>query len=256
MTAAPIPFRKMNGLGNAFAVIDAREAPVDLSEDAIRALGQADRIGFDQLITLEPDASGADAFMRIHNRDGGEVEACGNATRCVGWLLMRESGRAEVAVQTSAGLLLASSNGAADIVSVDMGVPRFGWQEIPTAEVISDTRAVPVPLNAPGADVLGPASLANMGNPHAIFWVEDIEAHDLERLGPLLEHHPLFPERANISLAPDRRAGRHHRQDLGTRRRPHPRLRNGRLCDGGLCPSPGPDWPDGDGHLARRPPHH
>ncbi|HVY21632.1 MAG TPA: diaminopimelate epimerase, partial [Bauldia sp.] len=100
-----IPFRKMNGLGNEFIVFDARRDPVTFAPDAIRTLGEADAIGFDQMITVEPARNGADAFMRIHNRDGGEVDACGNATRCVGWLLMGENGRKSANIETNAGLL-------------------------------------------------------------------------------------------------------------------------------------------------------
>src|SRR4051812_22081507 len=134
MAAADIPFRKMNGLGNAFLVVDARRRPVELSGHAITMLGQANAIGFDQMITIERSKSGADAFMRIHNRDGGEVDACGNASRCVGWLLMGESGRNGATIETNAGLLRAFDTGTPDTITVDMGEPRFQWNEIPLAE--------------------------------------------------------------------------------------------------------------------------
>ncbi|WP_291742099.1 diaminopimelate epimerase [Bauldia sp.] len=196
-----IPFRKMNGLGNEFAILDGRETAAGLSPDAIRALGGQDGIGFDQLITIEPSRNGSDARMRIHNRDGGEVEACGNATRCVGWLLMGESGGKAVTIETSAGLLKAFDTGRPDLVAVDMGRPRFGWQDIPLAEPFADTRAIELQIGPIDAPILHSPSVVNVGNPHAIFWVDDVNAYDLERFGPMLEHHPIFPERANISLA-------------------------------------------------------
>ncbi|MCR4281670.1 MAG: diaminopimelate epimerase [Bauldia sp.] len=200
MTAA-IPFRKMNGLGNEFLVFDARERPVHLSPIAIRELGQQDAIRFDQMITIERSKSGADAFMRIHNRDGGEVNACGNATRCVGWLIMGENGRKTATIETNAGLLRAFDAGKAEQITVDMGKPRFEWDQIPLAEEFRDTRAIELQVGPIDAPILHSPSVANMGNPHAIFWVDDVDAYDLERFGPLLENHPIFPERANISLA-------------------------------------------------------
>jgi diaminopimelate epimerase len=200
MTAA-IPFRKMNGLGNEFIVFDARQMPVNLSPISIRALGEADAIGFDQMITIERSPKQADAFMRIHNRDGGEVDACGNATRCIGWLLMDESGRKSATIETNAGLLRAYDTGKPETVTVDMGEPKFAWNEIPLAEEFHDTRAIELQIGPIDAPVLHSPSVANMGNPHAIFWVDDVEAYDLARFGPLLENHPIFPERANISLA-------------------------------------------------------
>ncbi len=201
MAGAAIPFRKMNGLGNEFIVFDGRGGPVRLSPEAIQKLGAADAIGFDQMITIERSKGGADAFMRIHNRDGGEVDACGNATRCVGWLLMGESGRPNAVVETNAGLLRAWDAGEPEMITVDMGKPRFRWNEIPLAEEFGDTRAIELQIGPIDAPILHSPSAVSMGNPHAIFWVEDVEAYDLERFGPLLEHHPMFPERANISLA-------------------------------------------------------
>jgi diaminopimelate epimerase len=201
MADGAIPFRKMNGLGNAFLVVDGRERPVHLSEQAIRALAREDAIGFDQLITIEPSKRGADAFMRIHNKDGSEVSACGNATRCIGWLLMGESGRNNATIETGAGLLRAYETGQPEEITVDMGEPRFRWDEIPLEEEFRDTRAIELQIGPIDAPVLDSPSVVNMGNPHAIFWVDDVEAHDLARFGPLLENHPIFPERANISLA-------------------------------------------------------
>ena len=201
MPANAIPFRKMNGLGNEFVILDARRTPVGLSPDAVQKLGGRDGIGFDQLITIERSRSGADAFMRIHNRDGGEVSACGNATRCVGWILMGETGNRSASIETGAGLLNAFATAIPETVTVDMGKPRFGWQEIPLAEEFRDTRAIELQIGPIDAPILHSPSAVNMGNPHAVFWVDGVDAYDLARFGPLLEHHPIFPERANISLA-------------------------------------------------------
>ena len=201
MSGATIPFRKMNGLGNEFIVFDARERPIHLAPIAIRELGAPSAIGFDQMITLERSPKHADAFMRIHNRDGGEVDACGNATRCVGWLLMGESGGKSATIETNAGLLRAFDTGRPQTIAVDMGAPKFGWRDIPLAEEFRDTRAIELQIGPIDMPILHSPSAVSMGNPHAIFWVDDVEAYDLERIGPLLENHPTFPERANISLA-------------------------------------------------------
>ena len=200
MSGGAIPFRKMNGLGNEFIVFDARQGPVRLSPISIRQLGNQDAIGFDQMITIERSKD-ADAFMRIHNRDGGEVDACGNATRCVGWLLMDETGNKSVTIETNAGMLSAYDTGKPETITVDMGKPRFAWNEIPLAEEFGDTRAIELQIGPIDAPILHSPSVANVGNPHAIFWVDDVEKYDLARFGPLLENHPIFPERANISLA-------------------------------------------------------
>ncbi len=201
MTTA-IPFRKMNGLGNDFLVFDARAGAPRLTPAEIARLGDRKTgIGFDQMITIERSPAGADAFMRIDNADGGEVSACGNATRCIGHVLMGETGKGTVTIETRAGLLYASDAGEPEMVTVDMGEPRLKWDEIPLAEPFADTRAIELQIGPIDAPILHSPSAVSMGNPHAIFWVDDVEAHDLERIGPLLENHPIFPERANISLA-------------------------------------------------------
>jgi len=191
----------MNGLGNEFVVFDGRSEPVTITSQTIRALGQENAIGFDQMISIERSETGADAFMRIHNRDGGEVEACGNASRCIGWLLMGESGKKMATIETSAGLLRAYDSGVREMIIVDMGEPRFRWDEIPLGEEFADTRTIELQIGPIDDPILHSPSAVNIGNPHAIFWVENVETYDLERFGPLLENHPIFPERANISLA-------------------------------------------------------
>ena len=195
-----IPFRKMNGLGNDFVVLDTRVRPLELTEDIARRI--SDRrtgVGCDQFITLETSRD-ADVFMRIRNADGGEVDACGNAARCVAALMAAELGRPQVSLETNDAILGAALNGDGT-VTIDMGVPRFRWDEIPLAEEFRDTRMIELQIGPIDAPVLHSPSVVNVGNPHCIFWVEDVEAYDLEGFGPMLEHHPLFPERANISLA-------------------------------------------------------
>jgi diaminopimelate epimerase len=197
--AGTIGFRKMNGLGNDFVVLDARSRALGLGEDAVRVI--ADRkegIGCDQIIALEPSQK-ADVFMRIWNADGGEVGACGNAARCVAALVAAERGEPEVSIETESAVLGATVNSDGS-VTVDMGSPRFAWDEIPLAEPFHDTRWIELQVGPIDDPVLHTPSVVNVGNPHCLFFVDDVAAHDLARFGPMLEHHPLFPERANISL--------------------------------------------------------
>ncbi|MEC9369445.1 MAG: diaminopimelate epimerase [Pseudomonadota bacterium] len=194
-------YRKMNGLGNDFVVLDARTRPLALDRAQIRRI--ADRkqgIGCDQLIMIEPSPGGADALMRIYNADGGEVEACGNAARCIAQLLAGETGRPGVTIETVPAILGAQVHGDGS-VTIDMGEPRFDWQDIPLSEPFHDTRGIELQVGPIDAPLLHTPSVVNVGNPHCIFWVKDVAAHDLGRIGPILEYHPLFPERANISLA-------------------------------------------------------
>lgn len=197
---ASLPVKKMNGLGNAFVVLDARG--YDPAVAAAMGLAAANRrSGFDcdQLIVIERSGQ-ADAFMRIFNADGSEVVACGNAARCVAWLLSEEKGRSSVVLETRAGLLAARVD-APDRIIIDMGEPRFDWAEIPLRETCEDTRAIALEAGPIDGRFLSRPSVVNIGNPHAIFWVDDVAAYDLARFGPLLETDPIFPERANISLA-------------------------------------------------------
>jgi diaminopimelate epimerase len=191
-----IAFRKMHGLGNDFVVLDQRRDPVPIRAAAARAL--ADRhtgIGCDQLLLLEPPRDPrAQVFMRILNPDGSEAEACGNGTRCVAVLLAAETGASDLRIETVAGLLAATID-EARVATVDMGMPRFDWRDIPLARKL-DTLHVDL-RRGPLSDSV----CTNMGNPHATFFVDDAEAIDLAELGPLLEHDALFPERANIGIA-------------------------------------------------------
>lgn len=181
-------FRKMHGLGNDFVIFDGREAPVEMTEARVRALAERRTgIGCDQLIVLER-SDRADVRMRIWNSDGGEVESCGNAARCVA-LLLGGAGW----IETAGGLLAASASGAS--ATVDMGEPRFGWDDIPLAYPM-DAAAMPV-----GWEELAEPFAVNVGNPHVVFFVEDSGKVELDRLGPLIENDPLFPERVNVNVA-------------------------------------------------------
>ena len=197
-----IRFRKMNGLGNDFVILDARKHPVAVYPAMVRAIAdREDGIGCDQLVLMEPGhGAGMDVFMRIWNRDGGEVAACGNATRCVAGIVLEETGEPQAVIGTKAGRLLCTASGP-DRITVDMGTPRFDWHEIPLAQPVTDTSEIALGLDPAGAPALSSPSVVNIGNPHCIFWVEDVETFDLAEIGPILEHHPIFPEGANISLA-------------------------------------------------------
>ena len=198
------PFLKMNGLGNDFVVVEARSAPFAPSAAEVRAI--ADRgtgIGCDQLIAIEPPnpektGEGVDARVRFWNADGEEVSACGNGTRCVGWLLMQASGKDHAVMETRAGLLVASRAGER-LVSVDMGRPRLEWSEVPL-DAEQDTRALDVVLHDDPA-LATPPGAVSMGNPHVVFFVDDIGAVPIREVGPAVERHPLFPEHVNVGFA-------------------------------------------------------
>jgi len=198
--ASHLHFRKMNGLGNDFVVFDARKNPIAMDEAKARAI--ADRktgIGCDQLIVLEPSRK-ADVTMRIWNNEGGEVESCGNATRCIADLLFDEKKTTRATIDTKGGFLVAEKGGD-KLVTVDMGAPRFDWKDIPLSEKFHDTRYIDLSVGPADAPLIHSPSVVNVGNPHCIFWVKDLDVVDLAKVGPMLEHHPLFPQRANITLA-------------------------------------------------------
>ena len=187
-----LPFIKMHGLGNDFVVLDGRAAPIALSKAQIRAI--ADRrtgVGFDQMIVIEPPKNGADAYMRILNADGGEVEACGNATRCVAAWLSEEADRPALSIETVVGTLLTNVN-ADGTVTVDMGEARLGWDEIPLAREMDTLKVMA------GVAPLLEATCVNVGNPHAVYFVDDVEAVPMAEIGPRIEHDPMFPQRINV----------------------------------------------------------
>jgi diaminopimelate epimerase len=200
-------FVKMNGLGNEIVVVDLRAPPGVTTPDAVtaadaRAAAQPGGAPCDQLMVLQaPRTPGTDAFVRIYNNDGSEAGACGNGMRCVADLLFAETGKTALTFETKAGLLNCWKGEEPRVSTVDMGAPRFAWNEIPLAEEFRDTRAIELQIGPIDNPILHSPSAVNMGNPHAVFWVDDVAPYDLGRIGSLLENHPIFPERANISLA-------------------------------------------------------
>jgi diaminopimelate epimerase len=186
---------KMNGCGNDFVIIDARSrGSMPLSPAQARSI--ADRntgIGCDQVVVLERSIRG-DAFMRIWNSDGSESDASGNGTRCVAWVLLEEGGAASRRIETGAGLLYAERKGPNSIM-VDMGSPLLRWEEIPLAQPMDTER-----LNFSAGGLEAPGAV-NMGNPHVVFFVNEVRAVPIESLGPKIEHDPLFPERVNVGFA-------------------------------------------------------
>ncbi|MCW9034340.1 MAG: diaminopimelate epimerase [Rhodospirillales bacterium] len=188
-----LPFVKMHGLGNDFVVLDARSTPLDLSAEQTRAIANRKLgVGCDQLIIIEPPRNNdAYAFMQIRNADGDEVEACGNATRCIAHLLMTETGQESLIVETVVGLLDCHAVNDGQI-TVDMGMARLDWQEIPLAQAMGTEQ-----INLEVGPLANPVAV-NVGNPHAVFFVEDVETIDLVQFGPQVENHPTFPERTNV----------------------------------------------------------
>lgn len=195
-TQPKLAFSKMHGLGNDFVVLDARRQPLALGEHQFRAIADRRRgIGCDQVIVLESARHrDADLFMRIRNPDGSEASACGNATRCIAARIMDETRRDHAVIETVAGLLAAERQPNTEEISVDMGAARLDWRDIPLADAC-DTLHLPIALGP-----LQDGVAVSMGNPHAVFFVPDVMAVDLALLGPQLEHHPLFPARANIEV--------------------------------------------------------
>jgi diaminopimelate epimerase len=193
-------FVKMNGLGNEIVVVDLRAQSGAISAADARAAAQV--ASYDQLMALyAPVTPGTDAYVRIYNNDGSESGACGNGMRCIASLIAQETGKTMLAFETKAGLLNCWKASTPGMFTVDMGKPRFDWRDIPLAEEFRDTRAIELQIGPIDSPLLHSPSVLSMGNPHAIFWVDDVNAYDLPRFGPLLENHPIFPERANITLA-------------------------------------------------------
>jgi len=196
------PFARMNGLGNEIIVADMRGRADRVVPAAAIALAADPATHFDQIMAIhDPRTPGTENYVQIINSDGSMAQACGNGMRCVVQALAAETGRKVFTFETVAGILTAQEH-ADGLISVDMGRPRFGWQEIPLAEEFHDTRMIELQIGPIDAPVLHSPSVVSMGNPHAVFWVDgDVWSYDLERFGPLLENHPIFPERANITIA-------------------------------------------------------
>ena len=198
---------KMNGAGNQITVLDLRDTSHVVSAQEARAIAGDPRTAFDQLMVLHaPFQRGTEAFVRIYNTDGSEAGACGNGTRCVGWALMadgemsKDKAATAVKIETSAGILPISR--LSDLTfTVDMGAPRLNWDEIPLRDPFFDTSRFELQIGPIDEPILHTPCAVNMGNPHAVFFVDDPWRFNLEQIGPLLENHPIFPDRANIELA-------------------------------------------------------
>lgn len=200
--ASTAPFAKMNGIGNEIIVADMRGRADRVTPAAALALNADAATKFDQIMAIhDARTPGTAFFIDILNSDGTGAQACGNGMRCVVQALAAETGQKTFAFETVAGILNAEEH-ADGLISVDMGKPRFGWQDIPLAEEFRDTRMIELQIGPIDAPVLHSPSVVSMGNPHAIFWVDrDVWSYELDRFGPLLENHPIFPERANITIA-------------------------------------------------------
>lgn len=202
MSLAPLRYVKMNGLGNRIVVVDLRQGGGPLKPADVRAIADNPVTAFDQMMVLHPPrTAGTDAFVLIFNTDGSESAACGNGTRCIAWLEHLATGQAAFRFETRAGLLAVEVKDSATI-TVDMGRPRVGWADIPLAEPFHDTRAIELQIGPIDAPILHSPSAINVGNPHVVFWVDKpADSYDLARIGPMIENHPLFPERVNVTLA-------------------------------------------------------
>jgi diaminopimelate epimerase len=200
MTTAP--FLKMNGLGNEIIVADMRGRADRVTPQAAIALNVDAATRFDQIMAIhDARTPGTANYIEIVNSDGSLAEACGNGMRCVTQALAAETGNKAFVFETVAGILTANEH-ADGSISVDMGEPRFGWADIPLAEEFADTTGIELQIGPIDAPVLHTPSVASMGNPHATFWVDnDVWSYALDRFGPLLEYHPVFVDRANISIA-------------------------------------------------------
>ena len=205
---APLAMRrfiKMNGAGNEIVVLDLRGTPLRVTPSDAEAISRGPGSFFDQLMVLhDPLSGGTDAFVRIYNNDGSEAGACGNGTRCVGWAMMDDSemgaGTRPLLLETKAGLLPITRLGDSQFM-VDMGTPKLNWQDIPTRDPFFDTSGIELQIGPIDDPILHTPGVVSMGNPHAVFFVDDPYRFDLARIGPMLENHPIFPDRANISLA-------------------------------------------------------
>lgn len=203
------PYVKMNGLGNDFVVVEARSETFRPTPEQVRAWADRESgIGFDQLIAIEPSDK-ADAFMRVWNADGGEVETCGNALRCIGWLLMEAGGKDVASIDTLGGLnhaARAKDRGGERMVIIDMGEPGLDWTDIPLAEKM-DTRGIELQVGPIDAPLFHTPGAVSMGNPHVVFFVPDADAVAVREVGSLVEHHPMFPEGVNVGFAEPRLNG-------------------------------------------------
>ena len=189
---------KMDGLGNDFIIFDKREKPISLSKEQIIKISDRNNIGCDQVIFIDKDKS-SNAFLKFYNSDGGEISACGNGSRCVAYLLMKENNKKKISLKTKVGILHAELNDK-NLVSINMGQPNFEWNKIPLLKQM-DNKNLEIKINNnDGKEIKGGFSLS-VGNPHTIFFVKDINHFNLKEIGPKIENHSYFPEKCNVTLA-------------------------------------------------------
>jgi len=189
---------KMDGLGNDFIIFDRREKSIFLTKDQIVKISDRNNIGCDQVIFIDKDKN-SNAFLKFYNSDGGEISACGNGSRCVAYLLMKENKNKEILIKTRVGILQAKLNDK-NQVTINMGQPKFDWNKIPLLKKM-DNKNLKIKINnISGKEIVGGFSLS-IGNPHVVFFIEDLNQFDLKEIGPKVENHNYFPEKCNVTLA-------------------------------------------------------
>jgi len=189
---------KMDGLGNDFIIFDIRKKSISLSKDQIIKISDRGNIGCDQVIFIDTDAQD-NTSLKFYNPDGGEISACGNGSRCVAYLLLKENNSKKISLKTKAGILQAELKDK-NLVSINMGQPNFNWKKIPLLKEI-DNKNLKIKIKSQdGKEIVGGFSLS-VGNPHVIFFVNDCGQFDLKKIGPMIENHSYFPEKCNVTLA-------------------------------------------------------
>jgi diaminopimelate epimerase len=189
---------KMDGLGNDFIIFDNRKRPISINKDQIVKISNRNNIGCDQVIFIEEDQKN-NLFLKFYNSDGGEISACGNGSRCVAYLLMKESNGKKISLTTKAGILQAELNDK-NLVTINMGQPNFKWEEIPLLKKMDNENLKIKIASQNGEIVVGGFSLS-VGNPHVVFFVKDYNLFNLEKIGPEIENHFYFPKKCNVTLA-------------------------------------------------------
>ena len=189
---------KMDGLGNDFIIFDNRKNSISLSKDQIIKIADRNNIGCDQVIFIDKDSSN-DPFLKFYNSDGGEIAACGNGSRCVGYLLMKENQTKNIILKTQVGTLKAELKNE-NLVCINMGQPNFEWDKIPLLNKM-DYKNLKIKINDEnGKEIIGGFALS-VGNPHIVFFVEDLNKFNIKKIGPVIENHNYFPEKCNVTLA-------------------------------------------------------
>ena len=189
---------KMDGLGNDFVIFDRRKISISLTREQITKIADRNNIGCDQVIFIDKDEN-SNAYLKFYNSDGGEISACGNGSRCVAYLLMKEKNNKKISLRTKAGILQAEM-GDKNLVTINMGQPNFEWDKIPLLKKM-DNQNLKIKINKiDGSEIIGGFSLS-IGNPHIIFFVEDFNQFNLNEIGPKIENHNYFPEKCNVTLA-------------------------------------------------------